>query len=330
MIRRQRPAIPIIAGAVLIALLLLGTVASPWLALPWTGGRNAATPHGDDASIDVSVTPASEGLLAAQNLEYAPSLDSFRVDEFLRSVGSGLGEYVVEQGEQRSRVADLLMAAAERHAVNPRVLLVLIELASGAVSTPSPEVIMRAAGYSAEAAPSVDAQIERLAATLSSHYVAAFMGDELLAVRGPDGSPVTVVAADPAAAAIGRTLAEILPSATVNAAVSGARPTFSDLYRRWFGDPQELPAFALGVTLPADAAWPFEGAKRHTGGPHLGPFCSQQDIMAASGLDFGGESHEVLAMADGRYLGRGETTAAGYQAGKYVLIEHEGGVQVMY
>jgi hypothetical protein len=141
---------------------------------------------------------------------------------------------------------------------------------------------------------------------------------------------VTITGADPAAAAIARTLAETVPLADLSAAVTGGRPGFPELYRQWFGDPWEIPAFAQGVALPADAAWPFEGARRYTGGPHLGAICSQQDILAASGLDFGGESHEVLAMAEGRYLGRGETTAAGLQAGKYVLLEHEGGVQVMY
>jgi murein DD-endopeptidase MepM/ murein hydrolase activator NlpD len=273
---------------------------------------------------------SDERLLAAQNLEYAPTLDPFRVEPFLRSIGSDLADYAVEQGDRHLSVANLVSAAAERHAVNPRVLLVLIELATGVVSAPSPEVVMRAAGYPPEAAPDVAAQIERLAATLSSHYVAAFMGDEPVAVRGPEGGFIRVTGADPAPVAIARTLAETLPLADLGAAVTGPRPGFADLYTEWFGDPREIPAFARGITLPADAAWPFEGTRRHTGGPHLGSFCSQQDILAASGLDFGGESHEVLAMADGRYLGRGETTASGLQAGRYVLVEHEGGVQVMY
>ena len=325
----RRRTIPLIAAA-LVALMALAVIVPRHGALPSRGTARTGTPESRQGPSAPEPTTPDVGLLAAQNLDYAPGLDVFAVEPFLRSIGSDLGDYVVEQGARRVAFGDLVASAAERHAVNPRVLLVLLELATGVVSTPSPDRVMAAAGYPAELAPDVEAQIERLAATLSSHYVAAFMGDEPVAAQGPDGSPFRVAAVDPAPVAIARTLAEVVPPDVLGAAVSGPRPEFGDLYRQWFGDPREIPAFAQGVVLPADAAWPFEGVKRHTGGPHLGAFCSQQDILAASGLDFGGESHEVLAMADGRYLGRGETTAGGLQAGKYVLLEHAGGVQVMY
>jgi len=324
----------IAAAGALVALVALAVIVPHHVASPSRDAAHPApgvgtTPDGGASASGGASTPDG-GLLAAQNLEYAPGLDPFDIDAFLRSIGSGLAEYVLERGEQRVSVGELVMAAAERHAVNPRVLLVLMELTTGVVSAPSPDLVMQAAGYPMSVAPDAEAQIERLAVTLASHYVAASMGDEAMAVKGPGDSPVHIDADDPAAAAIARTLAETLPLTELGAAVSGARPGFVDVYRQWFGDPQEMPAFARGVTLPTGAAWPYEGAKRHTGGPHLGAFCSQQDVLAASGLDFGGESHEVLAMADGRYLGRGETSASGYQAGKYVLLEHEGGVQVMF
>lgn len=326
-----RRRILVLIAALVAVVALVAVILRHRAPLPTAGAPpGAATPRPGATSRGQAPTTPDVSLLAAQNLEYAPDLDPLDVESFLRSIGSDLADYVVARGEQRVRFADLVAAAAERHAVNPRVLLVLMELATGVVSNPSPDLVMRAAGYPPHVAPDAEAQVERLAATVSSHYVAAFMGDEPVAVQGPDGDAVQVVAAAPAAAAIARTLAETMSVGALSEAVEGPRPGFRDVYQQWFGDPTEVPIFAQGVALPVDAAWPFEGAKRHTGGPHLGAFCSQQDVSAASGLDFGGESHEVLAMADGRYLGRGETTAAGYQAGKYVLLEHDGGVQVMY
>lgn len=88
--------------------------------------------------------------------------------------------------------------------------------------------------------------------------------------------------------------------------------------------------FAQGVQLPSDTRLPYEGTKAYTGGPHSGGICQQSDIISASGIDFAGGTFEVLAIADGQFLGTGETTASGLQAGKYVLIQHSTGIQSMY
>jgi murein DD-endopeptidase MepM/ murein hydrolase activator NlpD len=327
---QRRSLLLVTLAVVFVALAALGTIVWRHGASPSVNAPDGETPTMAASPVALASTVPADELLAAQNLEYAPSLDPFDVTAFLYSIGSDLASYGVERGDERLGFGDLVARAAERHSVNPRVLLVLIELATGAVSAPSADTLMGVAGYSTEVAADVEAQIERLAERLATHYVAASMGDEPMVVHGPGGASVAVVATGPAPAAIGRTLAEIMPLGALQAAVSGERPTFQALYRQWFGDPHEMPMFARDVSLPADAAWPFEGAKRHTSGPHVGTFCSQQRIAEASGLDFGGEAHEVLAMADGRYRGRGETSAAGYQAGKYVLLEHEGGIQVMY
>jgi murein DD-endopeptidase MepM/ murein hydrolase activator NlpD len=91
------------------------------------------------------------------------------------------------------------------------------------------------------------------------------------------------------------------------------------------------PDFAPNMTLPSDALLPFAGSRYFTSGPHTyGEICSQQDIATASGLDFSGDTFQVLSIADGKYLGKGETTASGLQAGKYVLIQHSTGIQSMY
>jgi hypothetical protein len=87
---------------------------------------------------------------------------------------------------------------------------------------------------------------------------------------------------------------------------------------------------AQAATLPEDTRLPYEREKFYTGGPHTGGICQRVKIRNASGIDFAGSRFEVLAIADGEYLGRGETTGSGLQAGRYVLIQHSTGIQSMY
>lgn len=280
-----------------------------------------------------SASTGAANLILAQNLEYAPDLDDFDVETFLGAKQSGLKEFSITIDATPTPVASIIQAAARKHSINPRVLLVLLELKSGLVSAPSPSKLSTAAGYPLEKAADFSSQVDLLAGDLAEAYRAASMGDLSPTVTFSDkvahSLPETL---NTASAAIWETLAQNSTRPKLEKSLSDPVTGFAAVYSAWFGDPFAAPAFIQTISLPPAARLPFAGTKYYTSGPHTGGFCTQQDIASASGIDFArsGQAFEVLSIAEGQYLGKGEKTGSGLQAGKYVLLQHPGGAQTMY
>jgi hypothetical protein len=93
---------------------------------------------------------------------------------------------------------------------------------------------------------------------------------------------------------------------------------------------------AQAATLPEDTRLPYEGTKFYTGGPHTGGICQKVKIADSSGIDFAGGTFEVLSIADGKFVTKGEQFSVDKNGkpilspGKYVLIEHATEIQSMY
>jgi WD40 repeat protein len=80
-----------------------------------------------------------------------------------------------------------------------------------------------------------------------------------------------------------------------------------------------------------DFKFPFEKNAYFTGGPHGGGIapCLEITISNANALDFAKGGFEVLSIADGIYIGKGETSDS-VGVGIWVTIEHAGGIRSSY
>lgn len=266
--------------------------------------------------------------IAQQNFGYAPELDRIDISDKLLRLNSPLSNYYVVVDGERILASESIAEIAEKYAINPRVLAVMIEIASRSVTDPY-AMIEEAAGYPLHEASSFTSQVELLAIRLIENYEYSHWNDNVVA-EYTNGSieDLDISLFNTSSLAIYRTLAEISTPTDIDRDVS----EFVELYRLWFDDPQAVPAYLQSLNLPDNARLPYannEGV-HYSAGPHnpsSTDACVNQPISEMSAIDFSPGGFDILAIADGRLV-RFENT--GGPAGRIVVVEHAGGIQSMY
>jgi murein DD-endopeptidase MepM/ murein hydrolase activator NlpD len=308
------------------------------------GSDVPSAPVETDAKIAVAAPRSTEqqlgssdietDIILAQNLGYAPSIDTFDAQSFLVTQNSRLKSYVISARDGQTLAANILHVAAQTNSVNPRVLLTLLELRANLVSDPNPTKLALAAGYAPNVAPNFQSQVELLAQTLTKAYVAAFTGGVPESITLRSGTRVQLPSGMNAAGyAIITALDTTAPTPLSISDLASSITKFKLIYEGWFGDPFVVPTSVADATLPADTRLPYTGTKSYTGGPHSVGICGEQNIAETSGVDFAGGSFPVLSIAEGKYVGHGNKTNLNpniKEAGLYVLIEHKGNIQSAY
>ena len=305
----------------------------------------------------VQVTPVAAGnegtttalvpfLLAESHLRYATTIDSFDVQTFLETQHSFLANQVIPDEAGESTIAQAITEESTANGINPRVLLALIQIRSGAITGRPDEV--------GEFRPLVGPSTQ----TLSTQGVAAEIAwassklNESLE-RGkwePDPLVVTLgegdvrdlrSATNPSSYAVYE-LASLWGIADWYARLTDESAGFVAIYEQWFGNPLDQPTFLPTVAPTVSTNWliPYESTTvKYTGGPHAyGPpleppewytgICLPMLRIDAGALDFAmGEGTHVLSIDSGyvRHIQYYSGAAA-----HVVVIEHDSGIASYY
>lgn len=275
-----------------------GAAQAPTAAMP-PGAGAVAAPTADGAP---TVLRTSALALRNEELVFGPPLAGFDVRAFLDAREGALSGYV--SPADGADAATILQEVGLDFSVSPRVLLVLVELMSGAVETSGAGRLQAPFGSAmrAEAGAELRALSSRVAISLNeAYYVRRY-------AEGGDPSRA-------AQEAIQDVLARLDP-----AAGPARLGDFARTYAGWFGDPSASSVAAREAVPPALLLPWAEGETWHfTGGPHYswgpgstfgavdfappspqGCQASQEWVRAAMpGLVVSSRAGQVLVDADG-------------------------------
>jgi murein DD-endopeptidase MepM/ murein hydrolase activator NlpD len=233
--------------------------AGPWLTLPagaHTGGYSAR-------------------LLPDSELVFSPGAYGFDVRGFVLSQPGFLSTYTEVVSDTLPAVAgwQLVLDAARRYSIHPRVLLALLEYQSGALSNPSAEPYVREHALGVDAPslePGLSHQLGWAGNQLNYGYYGWRNGGALSfsladgAFRAADGR------LNAGSFAVARLLGLMYRTDGFNRAVSP--DGFMATYARLFGDPwaRSDPNFIPGFLTQPEMQLPFEPGRPWslTGGPH--------------------------------------------------------------
>ena len=311
---------------ILLSMILPGLITSP------VGAESVVS---FSPSLTTAIVTANsqrfESLIAQQNFGYTPKFDDFNVAETLDALNSPLASVTVVSETDQISAAESIRQAAERYAVNPRLLMTLVEVISRSITEPGSRA-QAAAGYSLEDANGFASQASMLAARLTSNYEYFYVGKNPSSViEYQDGAleDLEHFQLDVTSLAVIKTLAEVSTRESIYARVSD----FIEQYEQWFGNPFVIPSYVERAGLPSNAKLPYAKGEKvnYTAGPHDGTHadpCSLKPVGNQSALDFAKGDFEVLSIAEGTFIKKSGTKING--PGYYVVIEHDGGIQSTY
>lgn len=268
-------------------------------------------------SIEVPRMAPAEVLIPDSEAVYGPAFQSFDTVATANASHGYLASYRERVEGDWLTGPEIVQLVAERYSVGPRVLLALLELESGWVtsaSVPQSEA-SNPLGYGGGQLASLFIQLSRAADELNEGYYGKLSG-QLAAIKLKDGSRARLApGVNPGTAAVQNALAQIAIWDTWQKQVSPNG--FLAAYQRLFGDPN---AQAVVPLIPPDLKQP----KLHlpwgngitwyfTGGPHSG----WGEYAAWASLD----------MTPGDMAGSGSCLASrdwviAAAAGKVVRAEH--------
>lgn len=219
------------------------------------------------------MAPATR-LLPDSEFVYSPSAIGFDVAEFARSRGGYLKDHTEYVENQMRAGPEIVQLVAQRNSLHPRLLLALLEDASGWVDNPNPtaEALQRPLGNKPSGSPSLYWSLTWAASKLSAGYY-GWKERGVNVLRFDDGARIGMgEGLNAATAGLYFYLAQGASSAAWRERVGPNG--FIQTYRRLFGDPW---ARAIEPLLPPDLEQPplrlpWEAGQMwfFTGGPHGG------------------------------------------------------------
>jgi len=306
------------------------------------------TSYSNSYAFPTEVTTGSPAaLLNDARLLYAPGWGTEEVRQFLDGRPGTLGRLRIWVGDQEVPVADVIAGQSLLYGLNPKVVLALIEFASGLVDDPSPtpEALDLALGYADAATRGLDAQIRWGVRELFRGVRDYGVLDTLL-LR--DGRTIPVPAGTNLGGyAILRLVAQTGDEATLDRLQGSGEGSFVATYRRLFGEDPRQPL----TGLPAPAAAPFL-TQPYTGDyevtsvyDHQGPFLSPDGRIVphmgeeAPGLPYDGHNGwdfaldvgaPVVAAADGTVIWAGASNDGCGWPALGVILDHGNGYRTLY
>ncbi len=229
-------------------------------------------------------------LISDQTFVFHPNHDAFDIEAFLRGHDSGLLAYhEVHEGEAWSAV-EIIEHTARYYSINPQVLLALIELRSGAVTSPQLDQ-QQIEGMFGFDQGSFQAELSFAAGRLFDAYYGHKIGNTAAGAHRPQGVNAGTVALMTYYDAVSR------DAGSVDRILSHEKGSFFDLFQSLFGDPlagnmvnEPPPGHMRGARLPwlPGKTWNYNsGPHNHTGGTL---FCGWQSSGCPpiwSAVDFG-------------------------------------------
>lgn len=206
---------------------------------------------------------------------YGPAYKNFKIDEFLKKYpDSYLASYVGPMDRQQLSGAEIIQLVSERFSVGPRVLLALLELEGGWVTSSNLTGTQVAApfGLTDGSHPNLYLQAEWAANQLNAGYYGKRSGS-LSIFTFTDGTRARMAwDINPGTAAVQNVLSKIASWDDWQPLV--ANDGFRATYEKLFGDPYRYeykPLIPVGLQQPT-LRLPIEDGKLwfFTGGPHAG------------------------------------------------------------
>ncbi len=232
-------------------------------------------------------------LLPDSEVVYSPAVAAFDVRAYVLAQPGFLASYseVVTYTKPAMAGWEIVADYARRYSINPRLLLALLEMQSGALSNPAPEPYVRDHPLLADSPamlPGLSHQMGWASSQLTYGYYGWRAGEALSFATSDNAFRAVDGRLNAGTYAVARLLALLYPS-TELARVTGP-DGLTAVYRRLFGDPFSLayePLIRGGLSQPAmqlpferGAVWAF------TGGPHA----AYGRGLPLAALDFGPEA----------------------------------------
>lgn len=217
-------------------------------------------------------TGPSERLIPDSELIFSPNAAEFDVDEFCAAAGGYLCQYQEYVGSRRLRGPEILAQVARDNAVNPRLLLALLEYESGWVlesERPAGQAADFPLGHSSPDSRGLFRQLTWAANELGNGYYGWRAGG-LTDLSLSDGSSLRLAPSLNAGTVALQRFFSLSPDPAAWAESVGAEG-FMRTYTAMFGDPfqDEFQIYEPGVAQPA-LILPFLPGHvwAYTGGPH--------------------------------------------------------------
>lgn len=205
----------------------------------------------------------TEPLVSDQSFVFHPDLYDFDVEEFLRRHNSGLLGYVEADDEDGWTAVEAIEFTALRYSISPHLLLALLEMHTGAVTSPALDYVAvdRAFGFPR---PGFQAQLDAAAQTLFMAYY-GFRGDADVRATWSAGM-------NAGTAAVTTFLNDTSPDdATRTRRLGRESGSFHAIFQELFGDPLAGRLVNATPTAPMPGGrlpWTSAETWRYTGGPH--------------------------------------------------------------
>jgi LasA protease len=226
----------------------------------------------EDTPVEVAQPLATE-IISDHHLVYGPAAKSFDLVQFLQGYNGYLQNYQEEVEGQLLDGKDILQLVADRHSVNPRLLLAILEYNAGWLTQKEPQNIEYMLGREQEGREGLYKQLSWGANILNLGFYGRSEGGLTAILVGETEVPLAQGISDGTAGVqnyLGARDNITYQQWLVDAGPDGLAAT----YRQLFGDPQsdndtpllpdDLQQPALGLPWESGKTWHF------TGGPHGG------------------------------------------------------------
>lgn len=305
----------------------------------------ASAPAAGTPAASAPATAAPAAFFDDRRLMYEPGFYVPQLQALLDTQAGALKRQQLQVGDARYSFAETLIGPASYYSINPKVLLALLELRSGLLSTPnpSPDQLGWALGYQGENGNRRGLQAQIRWAVKELLYAKRDY-PQYAALTFADGSS----AAPPPGLSLSEyVIARVLAPTTSPDQLPALRQGFLQTYTRLFGDPRVPPSDWPAPAAPF-LAWPLEHPAAVTSFfDHSGPFLTRNarsgittywgrtetDIAFAynghDGWDYAAAPPDLgLAAADGEVVFAGNADDG--CATRAVIIDHGNGYRTLY
>ncbi|NTW04180.1 MAG: M23 family metallopeptidase, partial [Oscillochloris sp.] len=309
---------------------------------------SAATPTTAPPNSVPSTTPEpSDPLFDSRRLSYTYNFNGPEIQALLQEYGSALASVRFQVGDRSQSFTDVLVGISSLYSINPKLLLALMELHSGLVTSGSSANFSSAMGYQNDGRLGLYSQLR-----WAAREIRYAMRD--YALRSPTDPPPPLVFADnsrqevSAEISLSRyVLARVLAPTTSPGGLGWYLESLTTTYAHLFGDPRTPPS-----DWPAPAQ-PFLSRPMVTPAPvtsffdHDSPFLRQNGSLETywgrqeTDIAFAYDGHtgwdyamsppdQVLAAADGTVIFAGNSDDGCATPARAVIIDHGNGYRTLY